>query len=99
MFHWLNMTPNGSPSYVFWTSHVDFQTLRRSILGMCTSKTDMKKMMVVMTEEKKECLVWWIAAGSNYFSKNFGWLLRRGGGEAQNLNDQMTLKNSKIECR
>ena len=28
---------------------------------MCTSKTDVKKMMVVMAEGKKGCLVWWTA--------------------------------------
>ena len=28
---------------------------------MRTSKTDVKKMMVVMAEEKKGCLVWWTA--------------------------------------
>ena len=93
------MTSNGSTSYVFWTSHVDFETRRRSIFGMRTSKTDMEKMMVVMAEEKKGCLVWWIAAGGNYFSRNFGCPLRGGGGEGQNLNGQMPLKNSKIECR
>ena len=65
---------------------------------MHTSKTDMKKMMVVMVEEKKGYLVWWIAAGGNYFSRNFGWLLRGGEG-GQNLNSQMPLKISKIECR
>ena len=71
-FHWLNMASNGSPSYVFWTLLVDFPTLWRSTLEMCTSKTDMKKMTVVMAKEKKGCLVWWVAAGGNYFSRNFG---------------------------
>ena len=60
-FHWLNMKSNGSPWYVFWTLHVVFQTLRRSILGMRTSKTDVNKVMVVMAKEKKGCLVWWTA--------------------------------------
>ena len=46
---------------------------------MRTSKTDMKKMMVVMVEEKKGFLVWWIGVRGNYFSRNFGWLLREGG--------------------
>ena len=56
MFHWLNMKSNGSPSNVFRTLHVVFhQTLQRSILGMRTSKTDVK--MLVMAEEKKGCLV------------------------------------------
>ena len=27
-FHWLNMTLNGSPSYIFLSLHVDFQTLQ-----------------------------------------------------------------------
>ena len=31
MFHWLNMMLNGSPSYIFWSLHVDFQALLRSI--------------------------------------------------------------------
>ena len=57
----ISMKLNGSPSYVFWTLHVVFQTLWGSILGMRTSKTDVKKMMVVMAEEKKGCLVWWTA--------------------------------------
>ena len=56
-FHWLNITLNGSPSYVFWTLHVDFQTLQRSIPRMRTSKKDIKKMMVVKVEEKRRCLV------------------------------------------
>ena len=59
------MTSNGSPLYVFWTWHVDFQTLSKSILGIYKSKTDMEKMMIVMAEEKKWCLVWWIATGGN----------------------------------
>ena len=50
---------------------------------MQTSETDMKKMMVVMAEEKKRCLVWWIAAGDNYFSKNFAWLLTGEGGGSE----------------
>ena len=56
-FHWLNMTLNGSPLFIFWTLHVDFQTLQRSIPRMSTSETDMKKMMVVMVEEMRGCLV------------------------------------------
>ena len=78
------MKSNGSPSNVFRTLHVVFhqtlhvvfhQTLQRSILGMCTSKTDVK--MLVMAEEKKGCLVWWTALleATWYFSINFGWLL------------------------
>ena len=55
--HWLNMTLTGSPLLIFWTLHVDFQTLQRSIPRMSTSKTDMKKMMVVMVEEMRGCLV------------------------------------------
>ena len=38
-------------------------------------------------------------AGGNCFSINFGWPLREGEGEGQNCNGQMSLKNSKIECR
>ena len=56
-FHWLNMTVNGSQSSVFWTLHVDFQKLQRSIPRMSTAKTDMKKIMVVMVEEKRGFLV------------------------------------------
>ena len=52
-FHWLNMTLTGSPLFIFWTLHVDFQTLQRSIPRMSTSKTDMKKMMVVMVKKKR----------------------------------------------
>ena len=80
------MTSNGSPSYVLWTTHVDFQMLWRCILEMRT-KTDMEKVMVVMADEKKLLLQEkkWIAAGSNYFSRNFGWPLRGVGG---NLNGQ-----------
>ena len=53
MFHWLDMMLNGSPSFIFWTLHADFQILQRSIPRMSTSKTDMKKMMVVMVKKKR----------------------------------------------
>ena len=56
-FHWLNMTLNGSPSHVFWTLHVDFQTLHQSIPWMSTSNLKDMKMMVIMVEEKRGCLV------------------------------------------
>ena len=59
--------------------------------------------MVVMADEKKLLLQEkkWIAAGSNYFSRNFGWPLRGVGGNlnGQNLNGQMLLKSSEIECQ
>ena len=49
-------------------------------------------MIVIIAEEMEGCLVWCIAAGGNYISRNFGWPLRGRRGEGENRNNQMPLK-------
>ena len=94
MFDWLNMTLNGSPSYVFWTLHVDFQTLHRSIPWMSTSKRYEDDGNHGGREERVSGVVdyCWRQLIFNKF-----WLAIKRG-EVQNLKGKNTVKNSKIEC-
>ena len=79
------MKSNGSPSYGFWTLHLVFQRLRRSIIGMRHLKSREDDDGSHGGRKVRVSGVVDCAAGGKYFSINFGWPLRGGGGRVRTL--------------
>ena len=79
------MKSNGSPSYGFWTLHVVFKDCGGVLLGWHLKRREdddgSHRGRKGRVSGVVDC-----AAGGKYFSINFGWPLRGGGGKGQNLN-------------